>query len=259
MTPAAATGVATGTNLLASVTAVVPPAGAAPALSAATGVLTSTGGVLLTNGGINDTNVIVQAKSALPAGAIVVTYDGATNVGVPSVASTAVAVLDNVTGVTTITVKLGTNAAGAITASAQQVATAINTGASATATATASNPLSTTNVAVIAGLPLPSGARTLAVTGTSTKPLAAVNVAQMTYDGNNDGFADPGVGNPTLTSFTALTNTFVVTFNLGVGTLPTNTGAAFAAGTSKAQLAPTSLTDTTAITSTGQIIAVAAP
>ena len=92
----------------------------------------------------------------------------------------------------------------------------------------------------------------------------------MTYDGNNDGFADtvvdaiPGlVGNPTLTSFTGTaatpSNTFVVTFNLGVGTLPTNTGASFTAGTSRVLLAPGSLTDATAVNSTGQIIPVAAP
>ena len=68
---------------------------------------------------------------------------------------------------------------------------------------------------------------------------------------------------PTLTTFTGTATTpsssFVVTFNLGVGTLPTNTGAAFTAGTSRVQLAPGSLTDTTAVNSTGQIIPIAAP
>lgn len=263
---AAVTGVASpavaSLNLQASISAVVQSAGAAPALSAATGVLTATGGILLTNGAVNDTNVVVQAAAALPAGAVKVEYV-TTNAGTPSVATTAAAVLDNTTGVTTITVKLGTDAAGTIAASAQQVAGAINAGASATAAATASNPLSTTSVGALAPQNVGIGSRTLAVTGTSTKPLTAVTVAQITYDGNNDGFADPGVGAPTLTTFTGTaaspSSSFVVTFNLGVGTLPTNTGAAFSAGTSKALLAPGSLTDATAVNSTGQIITIAAP
>ena len=264
---AAVTGVASpavaSLNLQANVTAVVQSAGAAPALSAATGVLTATGGILLTNAGDVNTNVLVQATSALPMGAVRVVYDNTTNNGTPSVATTAAAVLDNTTGVTTITVKLGTTAAGAINATSSQVAAAINAGASATAAATSSNPASGANVPVLANTPVGAGQRMLAVTGTATKPLTAVDVTKITYDGNNDGFADPGVGNPGLTTFTGTAATpsssFVVTFDLGVGTLPTNTGAAFSAGTSKAPLAPGSLTDSTAVLSTGQIITIAAP
>ncbi len=268
---AAVTGVASpavaSLNLQANVTAVVQSAGAAPALSAATGVLTANGGIVFTNGVVDATNVVVQAKSALPAGAILVTYDYTTNIGTPNAATTAVAAQDNTVagqGVFTITVKLGTNAAGALAATSSQVAAAINAGASAIVTATASDATSTANV--IAGVtadPTSAGTRTLAVTGTSTKPLTAVAVGLITYDGNNDGFADPGVGAPTLTSFTgtavAPSNTFVVTFNLGVGTLPTNTGAQFTAGTSRIQLAPGALTDATSVTSTGQILPIAAP
>ena len=198
-------------NLQADITAVVQSAGAAPALSTATGVLTASGGVQNTEGSINDTNVVVQAKSALPAGAVTVVYDSATNAGSAGVATTAAAVLNNTNGITTITVKLGTIGPVGTTlapdATSSQVAAAINAGASAVVTATPSNVLSLAPVGTIPVGSTTAGTRLLSVTGTSTKPLTAISVGAMTYDGNNDGFADtvvdaiPGlVGNPTLTS-----------------------------------------------------------
>ena len=199
--PAAVKGVAQNTltlsTLQGNVSAVVQTAGAAPALSAATGVLTATGGVKNTNNAIDDTNVVVQAKSALPADAIVVAYDFATNAGAAGVATTAAAALNNLTGVTTVTVKIGTigpvGTTAAPGATSSQVAAAINAGASAVVTATPSNPLSVGAVAPVAAGGTSIGTRRLSVTGASTKPLTAINSALMAYDGNNDGFADAGV------------------------------------------------------------------
>ena len=143
-------------NLQADITAVVQSAGAAPALSTATGVLTASGGIQNTEGSINDTNVVVQAKSALPAGAVTVVYDSATNAGSAGVATTAAAVLNNTNGVTTITVKLGTIGPVGTTlapdATSSQVAAAINAGASAVVTATPSNVLSIAPVGTSSGL-----------------------------------------------------------------------------------------------------------
>ncbi len=252
-----ATGAATGTNLQADISVVVPPAGAAPILSSAVGVLTATGGVLNTTGAI-DTNIVVQAKSALPAGAVAVVLDGS-NAGTNSVATTAAAVLDNTTGITTVTVKLGTDGAGALNATSSIAAAAINAGAGAVVTATASNPTSVVILGALASQNLGAGTRTLAVTATSSKPLNAVTVGSIGYDGNADGFDDAGVGAPTLSGFTGpapADSTFVLTFELGVGTLPTNTGAAFTAGTSQLRLASGALTDSTSVNNLAQIIAI---
>ena len=259
--PAAVTGVAMGTDLTANLSVVVPPAGGAPVLSTAQGVLTATGGVANTTGALG-TNVVVQAKAALPANAIRIVVDDTTNAGTASVSTTAAAVLDNTTGVTTVTVKLGTDAGGVINATSSNVAAAINTGASATVTATASDPTSVVVHPPIAtaGLGLGMGTRKLAVTATSSKPLTAYNLANFAYDGNNDGFNDTLAGPIVETGFgpTLPDSTFVLTFDLGVGTLPTNTGAAYVAGTSKVRLAPGAITDSTSVANLAQIIAVTA-
>ena len=70
--PGAATGVASPASTLSTlqgnVSAVVQSAGAAPTLSAATGVLTAQGGVLNTTPADVTKNVAIQANAALPAG-----------------------------------------------------------------------------------------------------------------------------------------------------------------------------------------------
>jgi putative cell wall-binding protein len=251
VTPAAATGVATGTNLTANVTAVVPPAGAAPSLTAATGVLTQVGGVLNTTGALA-TNVVVQAKAALPAGAILVEYVNPTVPG-PNIATSAVAVLNNVTGVTTVTVTLGTNAASATNATSASVAAAINAGAGSVVSAVSSDPTSPTVLAPAAAQAVGAGTRSLAVTATASKTLAAVVEGNIGYDGNNDGFNDTVLA--VTKTFTAPSNTFVLTYNLGVG----STAPVFTPGTSQVRLAPAAMTDITAVNSGAQIFPIAAP
>ena len=245
----AATGVIAGTNLTADITYVVPAAGAAPSVTAATGVLTSVGGVLNTTGVLN-TNVVVQAKSALPVGAIQVAYVQGAGA---SVATSAVAVLDNVTGITTITVTLGTSAASAPNATSAKVADAINAGASSIVTAVASDPTSVIVLGAAAAQPLSAGTRSLAVTVTASKTLGAVTEANIGYDGNADGFNDTIVS--VSKTFTAPSNSYVVTYNLGVGT----TAPTFTAGTSQLRLAPAAMTDTTLVNSVAQIFTIAAP
>lgn len=258
VTPAAATGVVATLPLTQNVSLVVPPAGGAPTITAATGVLTATGGVLVTTPGTVNTSLVIQADAARPANAINVTFTQAVTASAPTAAT---AVLNNTTGITAINVQLGTNAASAPNATPAAVAAALNAGAGSVVTATPSNPASTTVVPALAVTNIPAGTRQLVVTATASKPLTAVNGANIAYDGNADGFNDAVAAPVIVTTATPATpsNMFVATFTLGVGALPVTPGAAFTAGTSTIRLSPAAITDSTTLTNTPLIVAIAAP
>lgn len=214
---------ATRNNLAANLNYVVPALTAGPTVSALTSNLVAVGGVLNTTGVI-DTNIVIQADAARPDSGT----DGATDAGVLRVALVdpgannvplSVAVnTDATTGVTTVTVTLATGPAGAITSTSSQVAAALNANATASTllTATASNPTSVTPVTALGSTDVPAGTRTLQVTTTWSKALAAAGAAgDYIYDPAGNAFtlipaASFGTNN-------LATGTVVLNFNLGVG------------------------------------------
>jgi putative cell wall-binding protein len=212
--PAAATGVINVSGngiLLANVTTTVGSAGAAPTVTKVTGVVNAVGGLLNTTG-VFATNVAIFADAALPAGAIVVQYVQGAGVNLPT---SAVAVFDNTTGVTTITVTLGTDGTSTGDATPGDVAAALNVGtAGAVVTALPSNPASVSVLGALGATPIPAGTRTLIVTATASKPLSALPFSPG-YDVNGDNF-DEAFASATF-GFVAGDSIAVYGFTLGVG------------------------------------------
>ena len=256
--PTATTGVAGGA-LAANLTFVVGPAGAKPVASAVTGVMSEVGGVLLTNAGDINTNVVVQSKAARPdTGTDAVTDSGTLRVAIIqgaglSVATSATAALDATTGITLITVTLGTDAAGAANGTAAKVAAALNAGAltSPLVTASASNPASVAVPLTLGATDVAAGTRTLIATVTASKPLAAVAAGLIDYDANGDGFAEVvGSAGPSPALVVGATS-FTVALNLRVGLTAVPAPVAV---TSKLRLNAGALTDTTVQTNVnGQV------
>lgn len=265
VTTAAATAVVAGSapnggTLAQNITFLVPPAGAAPAASQVTGVITETGGVLTVPSPIADSSVVFQARQARPdtgAGSISVAFVQGGGLSTPT---TAAATLNQVTGVNQIVVTLGTNAAGDPNATSSAVANAVNASptASPLVTATAANPANTTVLGVVSATQIPAGQKTITVTVTTSKPLAAggVVVGSLNYDAAGNGFnqltldtLSPAV----LAGATSFTASRTITVSAVSNIAP------IVPGTSTLRLTAGALTDTTAQTSGNQVIAFSSP
>lgn len=253
---ASATRVATAAGTLATpLNYVVPGPGATPTASKVTGVVADLGGVTLLPDPVADHTVVVQANNARPAtgaGALLVTYDrGSAAAGA---STTAEAVLNNIDGVTTITVKLGKDAGGTVNATSSDVAAALTATGLVTATPSVPNePIPSSYTPVDA--PLKAGTRTLTATVTASKPLTAVTVANIVYDAAGTGFNTEPVAAGSLV-FNPGQATFTVKFDLDVGVsakaAPTN-------GVSTLRFSAGALTDATAQTNTAHVTSFSAP